>query len=77
VQRVADRLHADGIAVPTRATVRWIARTAADRWPAAASAVRELGFRAEQELYAADRPFESDRSEAKRLWFKVVQAMQQ
>jgi transglutaminase-like putative cysteine protease len=77
VQRVADRLHAEGIAVPARATVRWIARTAADRWPAAASAVRELAFRAERELYAADRPLESDRSEARRLWLKVVQAMRQ
>jgi hypothetical protein len=77
VQRVADRLHAEGIAVPTRATVRWIARTAADRWPPAASAIRELAFRAERELYAAQRPLESDRSEARRLWTRVVQAMRQ
>jgi hypothetical protein len=77
VRKVAARLDAVGIVVPTRATVRWIARAAADRWPASAAAVRELAFRAERELYAAEKPRESDRHEAKRLWLRIAKTMRQ
>jgi hypothetical protein len=75
VQRLAHRLEADGIPVPQRATVRWIARRATDRWPSAGPVVRELAFRAERELYAAQTTTGDDRIVVRQLWASAARAM--
>lgn len=51
VEVLARRLQRTGLAVPRSATVRWITRRAAERWPPAAAAAAELCSLAERELY--------------------------
>ncbi len=75
VQRLADRLQAGGLEVPRNATVRWVARQASVRWPEAAAAVRELAFRAERELYAAEPVAPNHRAAVRRLWLQTLRAM--
>jgi hypothetical protein len=75
VGRVAQKLERSGVDVPPRATIRWIAKRARDLWPAAGSAIGELAWLAERELYAADGPRYSDRATVRALWKQVRQAM--
>lgn len=77
VERVVRRLERSGIEVPRRATIRWIARRARDLWPAAGSAISELAWLAERELYAAERPRFSDRATVRALWAQAKHAMRQ
>ena len=77
VERVVHRLERSGIEVPPRATIRWIAKRARDLWPAAGSAIGEIAWLAERELYAADGPGFSDRSTVRTLWSQARQGMRQ
>ena len=77
VGRVAHRLERSGIEVPPRATIRWIANRARDLWPAAGSAIGELAWLAERELYAADGPRFSDRSTVPALMAQAKHGMRQ
>ena len=77
VGRVAHRLERSGIEVPPRATIRWIANRARDLWPAAGSAIGELAWLAERELYAADGPRFSDRSTVRALMAQAKHGMRQ
>jgi predicted ABC-type ATPase len=73
VDRLRRRLERGGHAVPAAATVRWIGRVAAARWPSAAGEVAELVDLAEQELYA--RSPTSDRVAVRELWGRARQRM--
>ena len=75
VERVAHKLERAGVDVPPRATVRWITRRAREMWPAAGTAVGELAWLAERELYAADGPRFSDRATVRSLWKQVRHGM--
>jgi hypothetical protein len=75
VDRVARLLERSGVEVPPRATVRWIANTARNMWPAAGAAIGELSWLAERELYAAERPRSSDGATVRSLWLRARQAM--
>jgi transglutaminase-like putative cysteine protease len=75
VGRVARRLDRSGVEVPPRATIRWIANRARDLWPATGSAIGELAWLAERELYAADGPRYSDRATVRTLWAKASRGM--
>ena len=77
VDRIAHRLERDGIEVPPRATIRWIAKRARDLWPAAGTAVGELAWLAERELYAAEGPKFSNRATVRTLWTQARQGMRQ
>lgn len=77
IDRVARQLERSGVEVPPRATVRWIANEARELWPAAASAIGELSWLAERELYAAERPRVSDGATVRSLWLRARQAMRQ
>ncbi len=77
VERVVHQLERSGVEVPPRATIRWIARRARDLWPAAASAIGELAWLAERELYAADGPRFSDRATVRTLLARARQGMRQ
>lgn len=77
LERVARRLERSGVEVPQRATIRWIARKARDLWPAASSAIGELSWLAERELYAAERPRFSDGATVRSLWLRARHAMRQ
>jgi len=71
---LARRLERGGVMVPTAATVRWIGRTAATRWPQVAGEIGELAELAERELYA-DGPSPAGAAEARRLWFGLRRAL--
>ena len=73
--RVVRGLERAGVVVPNRATVRWITRKARDEWPAAGSAIGELGWLAERELYAAEGPRFSDRAVVRTLWRQARRGM--
>jgi len=60
--------------VPAAATVRWIGRTAAERWPQAAGAISELAQIAERDLYAAE-PTPAGAAEARRMWSELRRAI--
>jgi transglutaminase-like putative cysteine protease len=75
VDRLRRRLERGGEAVPTAATVRWIGRAAAARWPHAAGEVAELVDLAELELYA--RSPATDRATVRELWRRARQRMRQ
>jgi transglutaminase-like putative cysteine protease len=75
VERVVHQLERCGVEVPPRATIRWIAKRARDLWPAAGSAIGELAWLAERELYAADGPRYSDRPTVRTLWTQARQGM--
>jgi transglutaminase-like putative cysteine protease len=75
VERLVRKLERSGIDVPRRATIRWIARRARDLWPAAGSAIGELAWLAERELYAAGGPRFSDRGIVRTLWKQARQGM--
>jgi transglutaminase-like putative cysteine protease len=75
VDRVARQLERSGVEVPPRATIRWIANQARELWPAAGSAIGELSWLAERELYAAGRPRFSDSATVRCLWLRARQAM--
>jgi len=75
VERVVHQLERSGIEVPRRATIRWIAMRARDLWPAAGSAIGELAWLAERELYAADGPRFSDRATVRTLMAQARQGM--
>jgi hypothetical protein len=77
VDRVARQLERSGVEVPPRATVRWIANQARELWPAAGSAIGELSWLAERELYAAGGPRFSDGATVRSLWLRARQAMRQ
>ncbi len=77
VEKVVHRLERSGIEVPPRATIRWIANRARDLWPAAGSAIGELAWLAERELYAADGPRFSDRATVRTLWAQARHEMRQ
>jgi len=74
VARLARRLEATGTPVPPWATVRWIGRAAAGRWPAAAATARELVVLAEAELYGPAGKGETARA-ARRLWIALRKAV--
>jgi hypothetical protein len=75
VGRIARQLERSGVDVPPRATIRWIAKRARDLWPAAGSAIGELAWLAERELYAAGGPRFSDRATIRALWAQARQGM--
>jgi hypothetical protein len=77
VDRIVRHLERLGVDVPPRATVRWITRQARDTWPAAGSAIGELAWLAERELYAAEGPRFSDRSVVRTLWKQTRRGMRQ
>ena len=77
VDRVVRQLERSGVEVPPRATIRWIANAARDLWPAAGSAIGELSWLAERELYAAERPRFSDGAMVRSLWLRARKAMRQ
>ena len=71
---LAGRLERGGASVPVAATVRWIGRTAAGRWPEAAGPIAQLVDLAERELYAGDRRPQGA-AEARRLWSELRRAI--
>lgn len=75
VERIVRHLEGSGVEVPPRATIRWIATKARDLWPAAGSAIGELSWLAERELYAATGPRYSDRAIVRTLWRQTRQGM--
>jgi hypothetical protein len=77
VDRVARRLEHSGVVVPPRATIRWIANRARDRWPSAGAAIGELSWLAERELYTAAGPMFSDGALVRALWLRARQGMRQ
>jgi transglutaminase-like putative cysteine protease len=74
IARLVRRLERSGVPVPAAATVRWIGRTAAERWPQAAGAISELAQIAERDLYAAE-PTPAGAAEARRMWSELRRAM--
>jgi len=74
IARLARLLERGGVAVPAAATVRWIGRTAAARWPQSAREIAELAELAERELYA-DGPSPAGAAEARRLWSELRRAL--
>ena len=64
-----------GVEVPRRATIRWISNRARDLWPAAGSAIGELSWLAERELYAADGPSFAGRATVRALWTQARQGI--
>ena len=74
IARLVRRLERGGVHVPPAATVRWIGRTAAARWPQAAGEIGELATLAERELYA-EGPLPAGAAEARRLWSGLRRAM--
>lgn len=77
LDRVVRRLERIGVEVPPRATIRWISKQARHRWPAASSAIGELSWLAERELYAAEGPRFSDRAVVRSLWKQTRRGMRQ
>jgi hypothetical protein len=77
LERVVHRLERFGVEVPPRATIRWISKQARHRWPAASSAIGELCWLAERELYAAEGPRFSDRATVRTLWRHTRRGMRQ
>jgi len=77
VERVVHQLKRSGIEVPPRATIRWIAKRARHLWPAAGSAICELAWLAERELYAAEGPRYSNRATVRTLWTQARRGMRQ
>jgi len=75
VERVARRLERDGVAVPSNATVRWIANRTRARWPASGVPVGELAWLAERELYSGENRHLADRRVVRNLWTRTKQAM--
>ncbi len=74
VARLVRRLERGGVPVPAAATVRWIGRSAASRWPQAAAEIAELERLAERELYAAG-PSPHGPAELRRAWSALRRAM--
>jgi len=66
VGKVERWLGRSGVAVPGRATPRWIGRVAAARWPGVAAELDRLVGLAERELYGPLRT-PADRAEVRRL----------
>jgi transglutaminase-like putative cysteine protease len=77
MSRVARRVEREGVIVPPSATVRIIANTARGLWPGAGSAVGELAWLAERELYAARTDQTEDHAMIRSLWLRARQAMRQ
>jgi transglutaminase-like putative cysteine protease len=77
VDRVARRLEQSGVSVPPQATIRWIAARARDLWPAAGSAIGELSWLAERELYTVAGPRFSDGAVVRALWLRARRGMRQ
>jgi hypothetical protein len=77
VERVVHQLERSGVEVPPRATIRWIAKRARDLWPATGSAIGELAWLAERELYAADGPRYSDRATVRTLLAQAKHGMRE
>ena len=77
VEKVVNRLERSGIEVPPRATIRWIAKRARALWPVSGSAIGELAWLAERELYAADGPRFSDRATVRALLAQARHGMRQ
>jgi hypothetical protein len=75
VERAARCLERDGVAVPSSATVRWIANRTRARWPAAGVPVGELAWLAERELYSGEERNLADRRVVRNLWTRTKQAM--
>ena len=75
VERAARRLERDGVAVPSSATVRWIANRTRARWPAAGIPIGELAWLAERELYSGEERILADRRVVRNLWTRTKQAM--
>ncbi len=66
IRRVERWLGRSGVAVPVRATPRWIGRVAAARWPGVSAELERLVGLAERELYGPRR-VSADRAEVQRL----------
>lgn len=75
VERVVHHLERVGVEVPPSATIRWISRRARFQWPGAGSALGELAWLAERELYVADGPRFSDRATVRTLWTQARRSM--
>jgi len=75
VGRVVLHLERVGVEVPLDATIRWISRRARFQWPSAGSAIGELAWLAEHELYAANGPRFSDRATVHTLWKQARHGM--
>jgi len=71
VERLAGRLARAGVEVPRGATVRWIGRAAARRWPDAEAPVGHLVGLAEHELYARGPSPVRSGADARRTWASI------
>jgi hypothetical protein len=77
VGRVVHHLEQVGVEVPPDATIRWISRRARFQWPGAGSAIGELSWLAERELYATEGPGYSNRATVRTLWTQARRGMRQ
>ncbi len=77
VGRVVHHLEQVGVEVPPDATIRWISRRARFQWPGAGSAIGELSWLAERELYATEGPGYSNRAMVRTLWTQARRGMRQ
>jgi hypothetical protein len=77
VERVVHHLEQVGVEVPPDATIRWISRRARFQWPGAGSAIGELSWLAERELYATEGPGYSNRATVRTLWTQARRGMRQ
>lgn len=71
VARMAIRLKQSGIEVPQSATIGWIGRTSAKRWPLSARDVESLVCLAETELYGAGSPGNNHTSAVRTAWKRI------
>jgi len=76
VDRLARRLRREGVDVPPRATVRWIAHRAREIWPHSGRAAGDLVWLAERELYDAPGAA-ADRAQVRALWAATRRGMKQ
>jgi transglutaminase-like putative cysteine protease len=77
VGRVVHHLEQVGVEVPPDVTIRWISRRARFQWPGAGSAIGELAWLAERELYSAEGPGYSNRATVRTLWTQARRGMRQ
>jgi len=75
IARMAGRLERSGVKVPEWATVGWIGRQAATRWPPVVQDVEHLVALAEDEMYGANRPTGAHAREIRLIWRKVRKAL--
>ncbi len=73
--RMAGKLERAGIEVAEWATIGWIGRTSAGRWPPASREIKRLMSLAEDELYGADCAGGAHLKDVRLTWRKVRKAL--